>query len=49
MSNARRNLGLIVQSDTDFQEPDKYPFDDKAVKLGLCEVSVDEEPTTFDF
>ncbi len=45
MSNARRNLGLIVQSDSD-----KDPFDDKAVKLGLCEeVSVDEEPPTFDF
>jgi len=52
MSNARRKLGLIkpgLQSDSDFQEPDKDSFDDIGVKLGLSMVSVDEEAPTFDF
>ncbi len=52
MSNARRKLGLIkpgLQSDSDFQAPDKDSFDDIGVKLGLSMVSVDEEAPTFDF
>ena len=51
MSNARRKLGLIkpgLQSESDFQEPEKDSYDDIGVKLGLSMVSVDEEAPTFD-